>query len=386
MQRAAVDHRAVRAFLDRDAQRAQAGGHRGEAVGFLHPQLGDATHDGSAAGDGGGDEEGRELVDHVRHQRLRQLDAAQRRVAHHEVADRLAAAAAFVLDADVRAHQPECVQQADTPRVEADRAQAQLGARHEAGGDEKKRGRGEIRRHVDVDRMQGMAAFEPRVAGRKIDRPAEGGEHALGVVAGRMRLDHLGHAFGIEPGEQQRRLHLRARHRQFVADAVQAPAAVDDERRQAVPRVDACAHAGERLGDAAHRPARERGIADERAVEALPGEQAGEQAHAGAGVAAIERLRTAAQAIQTHAVHDALAVARRLDPHAELRHDGRGGAGVLAFQETADARGALRDRSQHQRAVRDRLVARHRELAAQGSAGAAAPVDPRRAAHGNATG
>ena len=43
-----------------------------------------------------------------------------------------------------------------------------------------------------------------------VDRRAERGEHALGVVARRRGRHDLGRAVGLQPGEEQRRLHLRA--------------------------------------------------------------------------------------------------------------------------------------------------------------------------------
>ena len=73
---AAMDGRAIRGFVDHDAQRAQARGHGRDAVGFLDPQLGRATHHGGPFGAGGGHEQCRELVDHVRHVFHRHLDAA----------------------------------------------------------------------------------------------------------------------------------------------------------------------------------------------------------------------------------------------------------------------------------------------------------------------
>ena len=74
-----------------------------------------------------------------------------------------------------------------------------------------------------------------------------------------------------------------------VMDRLQV-AAFDDERRAAVLALggDLRAHLGERLDDAAHRALGERGVADEPAAEGLPGEDAGEQAHGGAGVAAVD--------------------------------------------------------------------------------------------------
>ena len=59
---------AIGGFIHAQAKRAQAGGHHAQTVGLFHPQLGRAAHHGGALGTGGGDEQRRELVDHVRHQ------------------------------------------------------------------------------------------------------------------------------------------------------------------------------------------------------------------------------------------------------------------------------------------------------------------------------
>ena len=99
-------------------------------------------------------------------------------------------------------------------------------------------------------------------------RPAaEGGQRALGVVARRGRLGDAGRALGVQAGEQDGALDLRARHVRLVGDAVQ-PRAVDRQRRVAVGRLDAGAHALERLDDPPHRPARQRGVADQPARKA----------------------------------------------------------------------------------------------------------------------
>ena len=98
-----------------------------------------------------------------------------------------------------------------------------------------------------------------------------------------------GRAAGREqPGEQDARLHLRARHRQLVADPAQL-AALDRERRLAVGALDARAHLGERVGDPVDRPAAERLVAVELEAALLAGEDAGEQPQRRARVAAVDR-------------------------------------------------------------------------------------------------
>ena len=73
--RRADDGQALGLLLDADAAGGQAGGHQGDAVALLDPQLADAAHDGRALGEGGGDGQDRIFVDH----RGRALRRAPRR-------------------------------------------------------------------------------------------------------------------------------------------------------------------------------------------------------------------------------------------------------------------------------------------------------------------
>src|SRR3546814_6839176 len=65
------------------------------------------------------------------------------------------------------------------------------------GDDEESRG-GKIRRHRDVGRAQALAAAQAREARGVFDVDAERGQHAFGVVAGRVRLAHRGLALRSE--------------------------------------------------------------------------------------------------------------------------------------------------------------------------------------------
>ena len=56
---------------------------------------------------------------------------------------------------------------------------------------------------------------------RRIDLTAEAQQHALGVIARDRRFDDRGRAFRIQTREQHGGFHLRARHRQLVANARQ---------------------------------------------------------------------------------------------------------------------------------------------------------------------
>ena len=116
---------------------------------------------------------------------------------------------------------------------------------------------------------------------------------------------------------------------------MQRLAAMHLQRRRAVVLgIDPCAHLRQRAGDTAHRAAGQRLIADQRAVERLARQQAGQQAHAGAGIAAVQRCLRCFQAVDTHTMHDALRRAGGFDAHTQLAEDARGGAGVLAFEES----------------------------------------------------
>jgi hypothetical protein len=161
-------------------------------------------------------------------------------------------------------------------------------------------------------------------------------------------------------------------------DPVQRLAAMDPQRRMAIIGVDARAHRHERLGDPPHRPRRQRGIAHQHAVEALAGQQPGQQTHRGTGIAAIQRAIGRLQTVDANAMDDAHARLRRIDAHPQLAKDRHGRTRVGAFEETVDPRHAIGQRRQHDRAVRNRLVAGDRELAAQRATAHRDPVAPRR--------
>jgi hypothetical protein len=96
---------------------------------------------GGAARAGRGDEQRRELVDHVRHVFERHVDAAQRGMRHVQVRDRFAALLACLAHVDVGAHRAQHAQQAGAPRVHAHAPQHQVRARHDARSHEEERRR-----------------------------------------------------------------------------------------------------------------------------------------------------------------------------------------------------------------------------------------------------
>ena len=103
-------------------------------------------------------------------------------------------------------------------------------------------------------------------------------QHALGVVARRLGLDHRRLARGVEAGEQDAALHLRRGDRQRVLDRHHLVGADDGERHAAaVARLEAGAHAAERIDHPLHRPAAQRGVAGHEGGEAMARQDAGQE-------------------------------------------------------------------------------------------------------------
>src|SRR5690606_33453969 len=173
-------------------------------------------------------------------------------------------------------------------------------------------------------------------------------------------------------------LDLSARHGRLVierAEALAAPEPVDVERRvehallRAGRAVEVRAACPERLDDAAHGATRERLVADELAREALRDEDAREQPHRGAAVAAVEgalRRREPAKPLPG----DARGVAVELDVDAH----GAEGVGrrevVEAAGEPVDAALSLGQRREDERAMPDGFVTGDAGLAAERARGA----------------
>ena len=118
---------------------------------------------------------------------------------------------------------------------------------------------------------------------------AEGAQGQLAVVAGAHGFAHGGGSGGLQAGQQDAGLDLGAGHGRGVVDGLER-AAFDGERRVAVGEREARAHGFQRLADALHGAAGERGVADEGEAALLRRQQAGDHAHGGAGVAAVERM------------------------------------------------------------------------------------------------
>ena len=209
-----VDGEAVLVLHNLSARSGERGGHRGQAVALLHAQLLQPSGAGGARCERGGDEQHRELVDHRGRNRRIDIDAGEGRVAHAQIGHGLAADLAGVHLLDIRAHLAQHFDEAGAGRVEADIHDRQVAARHQRGGDHEEGGRGGIagdgyvaglQFRLAVDGDDGLAVLHAH-----FEASAEAGQHPLGMVAGRDRLDHAGDAGGVEARQQHRAFHLRA--------------------------------------------------------------------------------------------------------------------------------------------------------------------------------
>ena len=199
------------------------------------------------------------------------------------------------------------------------------------------------------------------------------------MVAAGGRLDHLGHAAGLQPGEHERGLHLRAGNRQVVLAAGEVTAAHDERGELAAGTpVDTRTHRAEGLGDTPHRPAAQRRVAGEHRQVGPPGDQAGEHPHGAPGVGAVDHVVGLVQRRRAPSLHeDGAGVA--LDRHAEPAECPPGPGDVVTTGEADDSGTTLGERGEEQRAVGDALVPRDPQPPAQGRR--AVDPEPGREAH-----
>ncbi|MCU1253267.1 MAG: hypothetical protein JWQ49_6296 [Edaphobacter sp.] len=108
----------------------------------------------------------------------------------------------------------------------------------------------------------------------------------LGVVAGADGFGETGGAVGLEAGEEDCGFDLGAGYGGVEVDGVER-AAVDCDGGVAVDEIDLCAHLHEGFADALHGAKGEGVVADEGEGVRVRGDEAGEHAHGGAGVAAV---------------------------------------------------------------------------------------------------
>ncbi len=154
-----------------------------------------------------------------------------------------------------------------------------------------------------VERLVGALAVN-RVAVDG-DRRAHGCQHALGVVTRRAGLADDRQALGIEAGQDDTALHLGAGDGHFVLHAAQRHAMHGEWGIVLVLATNNVgAHGAQRAYDAAHGPPADLVGAGEEAGEALPGQEAGQQADGRAGIAAVEYVIRLLQALQAAAMNE----------------------------------------------------------------------------------
>ena len=210
-------------------------------------------------------------------------------------------------------------------------------------------------------------------SGSDHDLGAEMAQHALGVVAGRLLLDHGGVARRGQAGQQHRRFDLRGGDRRAVddRDRIARAFSVSGSRPPSAlstTRAPICSSGSSMrpIGRVAQR-----GVAVERRRDRAAGDGAHHQAAAGAGIAEIERRRRAAAKPPTPTPWTRQAPSPgALDRGAERPHGVGGVEHVFAFEQARDPGLADRQGAEDQRPMRDRLVARHADAAAQGAGSA----------------
>jgi len=152
----ASDAEAVVARLDPDADVSERRRHGFDAIRLLDPELARAAHLARPACAGGQEREERQLVDEARHLGRSNPRRRQRRGAHLEIGDRLAALLATVEHGDARAHPVEDVEQARAGRVHVHALDDQLRVGEQCRRDDEGRGRGEVAWYVDAERRQAL--------------------------------------------------------------------------------------------------------------------------------------------------------------------------------------------------------------------------------------
>ena len=347
------------------AERAEGVRDRLDPVGLLHAQLGGAAHDAVAARVPASEREERQLVDEQRHlggadRRRDELGGGcrGRRPARRRSRRRLKT----VMRAPIRSStssRPVRRGLRPTPWIVSSEPASSVAATRNGAAEEKSPG---ISSSPSSSRSAGATVT---LRGFRVTRAPAAREHVLGVVARRQRLlDRRLAALGEQPGEEHGGLHLRARDRELVRDrpCSAPPSTVSGARPSVVSTVAPICR--ERLGDPLHRARAERLVAGELEAALLAGEQAGQQAHQRAGVAAVDRRVRRAQPAQAGAgdaqrrrvVLVDLGRRARGPPRSSTRcrRSGRSRGSRVSPSATA---------AEQDGAVRDRLVAGHGDVA-----------------------
>ncbi len=267
----ATDDEAVDELVGVGAHGPEPRHERRDPVALLHPQLGGAA-DRAGAAEGRQRRQRRQFVDEQRHLGRRDDDVAQRAVGDPHRPYRLAVPFLVWCHAHVGAGPPQHVEQRRARGVEADLADLHRRPGQPARGHAEERTGRRIAGHA-----QGQTAGQARppadgeASGNgAIEDDPERRQRPLGVIARRLRLDDRGRPRGAKTGQQDGALDLGARHFRRVCDAGQGPAADAERRPPALGGADVGPHRRQRRDHAAHRPPRERVVADQPRRETAP--------------------------------------------------------------------------------------------------------------------
>ena len=354
------------------AQLCQTVHYSGKTVGFLHTKLPYLTEHRDSMRVRRHQRQHGDLVDDAGDLIGRHLATAQvGRIAGLDDAVRLLARRTRVRDADLGAHALERAHEADAGRVQADVLDLDraFGAQNRRACKERRRRR--VARHEHLARLRLGGTGHAGRAGASRGCHAVFGQHELGMIAAWRRLVDRGGSRGVHAGKQNSGLELGRCHGGIIGERAQ-PAAVDgDGQRLAAFGKEACAHLHERRGDAAHRALAQRGIARERDLDIPRRQNAHEQAHRGAGVAAIHGLGglagTGGAPAGDAAGKASVGLLLQADLGAKRVHGPDGAAHVGGIQHAGHARSALRHSGEQHGAVADGLVARHARGAVHGA-------------------
>ena len=366
--------------LDSRTQRTQPGDDPGDPVGFLVPQLARAADDGPAARLRGREAEHRDLVDGrggLRRRRPRSPRSSDDRTTRSAIGSPAPSSGRAALvdrrrpSVRSRSMTARRVGLTPTPRNRSSAsgwiapATSQNAAAEGSPGTTSSRAATVWPPSISTTAPPSGVASGPH---GDAARP----EHPLGVIPRRDRFADPGRALGRAAGQQDRRLHLRRRHRRRPVDRAEAPPGGHDQRR---PLAGHALHARRPSRGAARRCAPSAVAAARRRRRGshrigCAGDDAREQPHARAGVAAVEDRRGLAKASGAVRRDDVVDVAR---PRPAVRVTRAPSASTIPAVERTSAPSpaplirdvAVREEREHQRPVADRLVAGQPELARQ---------------------
>ena len=272
-----------------------------------------------------------------------------------------------VEDADLCTEGGDDIEQGGARGIHAERVEDELRVGKEEGGGEEEGGGGEVAGDGGVDGVEFLAALDAEFSGGVAveagagEGCAEGSEGVLGVVAGTDRFGEGGDALGLEAGEEDGGLDLGGGDGGGEVDGVEGAAddghgGVSADGAVTAGEVDLGTHFCQGRTYALHGARREGGVAGEDEGVRVGGDEAGEHAHGGAGVAAVEVVLGLAEVAACAGDVDA-AIGLLVYDCAELGDAGEGGVRVGSGGEVDEVGCAFGEAGEHGVAVGDGFVA-----------------------------